>query len=503
MKKQNNLGFTIIELLVVIVVIGILAAITIVSYVGVQQRARDAVTKAELNNAKTKLAIYYAENGDSYPDTLSGLGIQTNPEYTYNYGKTSSGYCISMTLNSDNTQKSHILSSNGVVESGGCIKTWKQLTSGRVHTCGITSDDMAYCWGRNTVGQLGNNSTTNSSSPYPIYTGGLLNGKTIKSISTAAFHTCVIASDNEAYCWGQNSYGALGNNSTSQSLVPVLVQDGAMPEGSTIKKISVGTDYTCAIASNNLPYCWGQNGWGQLGDNSTANSSVPVQVYISGELNGKTVSSIATGERHTCVIASDSYAYCWGDNATGQLGDSTGSSKSYPVAVYRDFYLSGLTVKSVTADYFNTCVLASDNYEYCWGYNNTGQNGNNSTSMNTQPIPVYKTGVLNGKTILSISTGEYNNCAIASNSLPYCWGSNNNGQIGDNSITQRQIPTAITMTGVLSGKTMKSILSGYTISCVIASDDNAYCWGNNEYGQLGNGTTIESHVPVAVQEMSY
>ncbi|HZJ34747.1 MAG TPA: hypothetical protein VFD55_01900, partial [Candidatus Angelobacter sp.] len=171
-----------------------------------------------------------------------------------------------------------------VVDTTGVLsgKTIKSIKAGGAYrTCAIASDDQAYCWGFNGNGELGNNSTINSLVPVAVYTAGVLSGKTIKSIATGGSHNCVIASDDQAYCWGMNRSGPLGNNSSTSSSVPVAVNTTGVLNGKTIKSISASSEHTCAIASDNLAYCWGKNDYGQLGNGLGGNSYVPVFVFAS------------------------------------------------------------------------------------------------------------------------------------------------------------------------------------------------------------------------------
>ncbi len=513
-------GFTIVELLVVIVVIGIIAAITLVSYTGISQKATIATLQSDLSNGANKLKMYYIENG-SYPTSM------TNDGYG-NYCPTPSDarYCIKASLgttfdypaftpgSSPQTFVLNATSTNAITyritNNTGPVayqNGWLQVSSGESgFSCAIAIDNRAYCWGVNEAGvyQLGNNTSTESHVPVAVYSSGVLSGKTILAIATGYAHTCVIASDNKVYCWGFNSQGQLGNNSTTSSSVPVAVNTAGVLSGKTILSISAGAQQTCVIASDNNAYCWGYNNYGQLGNNSVTRSLVPVAVDTSGVLSGKTVLSIsAGGYAHVCVIASDNNAYCWGYNVQGQLGNNSVTLSKVPVAVDTSGVLSGKTILSISAGNTNmsgnTCVIASDNNAYCWGAGSWGQLGNNLWAESHVPVAVDTSGVLSGKTILSISASYGYTCAIASNNQAYCWGYNSIGRLGNNSTTSSSVPVAVNTAGVLSGKTILLISSGSDHSCVIASDNNAYCWGYNYFGQLGNNSTTESYVPVATQ----
>ena len=349
-------------------------------------------------------------------------------------------------------------------------KAWKQISVGDSISCGIASNNLAYCWS--------NNFTTVN----PVSTTGVLSGKTILSIAVGMDQACVIASDNLAYCWGSNTYGQLGNNSTVTSATPVPVNTAGILSGKTFKSISAGYYATCAIASDNLAYCWGSNMFSQLGNNLTADSLVPVAVYTSGVLSGKTILSMSSrSSGATCVIASNSLAYCWGLGNSGQLGNNTASPSKVPVTVYNTGVLSSKTILSTSISNGHTCAIASDNQLYCWGWNASGQLGNNLTVNSPIPVTVINTGALAGKTILSVSNGADFTCAIASDNRVYCWGSNTMAQFGNNTRVSSSVPVPIYDSGALSNKTINSISSGNNHACVIASDSQAYCWGDFGY----------------------
>jgi len=376
--------------------------------------------------------------------------------------------------------------------------TWLKISASYNHTCAIASNNLAYCWGQNTYGELGNNSTVDSLVPAAVYMGGILSGKTITAISAGDLHTCAIASDNQAYCWGANWNGQLGNNTTINSSIPVAVNISGVLSGKTIKSISGGFRHNCVIASNDLAYCWGNNG-GELGDGTTTTSSIPVAVVTSGALSGKTIKSItAANYGNTCAIASDNQAYCWGTNDYGQLiGVTRWYNSSVPVMISNSGALSGKTILSITIGYSYICAIASDNQAYCWGYDGGGGLGNNNVSVTLVASAINNTGALSGKTLSGIiSAGSNTTCVIASDSKEYCWGSA--GTLGVDTPSGSKVPIAVDTSGVLIGKTAIAIAPGRSHSCSIASDSYIYCWGNNSYGQLGNNSTVFSYVPVAL-----
>lgn len=506
----SSKGFTIVELLVVIVVIGVLAAITMVSFGSVQRRAVIASLQSDLKNSSIQLGIDYSENNDTYPISEAAangnMGLKKSFTTSYNYIKTGNDYCLSASYINDSSLVFRISSGDNIIQEGSCPHTWKQISTGAYHACGISYDNNVYCWGYNYYGQLGNNSADDSHIPVQVDQSGALSGKTIKSLSLGFDHSCAIASDDLVYCWGRNS-GMLGDNTESTySRVPVQLYSSGYLSGKTVLSIAMGEFHGCALASDGKVYCWGANTNGQLGDNKTSSNShvhVPVPVDMTGVLNNKTVKTISANEQHTCVIASDYQGYCWGRNYFGQHGDGNAYGDNLvPVAVSTSGVLSGKTLKSLIAGQYHTCAVASDDMAYCWGSNSYGELGDNMVSGNEShvPVAVKMTGtILQGKTIKSIMPGSNHTCAIASDDLAYCWGlSNSYGMLGNNSTGQSLSPVQVDRSTHLNNKTIKTISGVMMTDCIIASDSQGYCWGANWYGGVGNNSTTNSIVPSLV-----
>jgi alpha-tubulin suppressor-like RCC1 family protein len=365
------------------------------------------------------------------------------------------------------------------------------IAAGDHHTCAVAGG-QAYCWGENDKGGLGNNSTTDSAIPVAVDVSGVLAGKTVTSLAGGHLYTCAVA-DGQAYCWGYNIFGALGNNSGTDSNVPVAVDVSGVLAGKTVTSIAAGFVHTCAVADGRA-YCWGENVYGQLGDNSTTISRAPVAVDVSGVLAGKTVTAIAAGDFYACAVA-DGQAYCWGDNSHGQLGNNSTTDSSVPVAVDVSGVLAGKTVTSIAAGGDHTCAVA-DGQAYCWGYNVFGVLGNNSTTDSSVPVAVDVSGVLAGKTVTSIAAGDDHACAVA-DGRAYCWGLGGYGELGNASTTSSSVPVAVDVSGALAGKTATSIDAGSVHTCGVA-DEQVYCWGYNALGELGDNSTTNSTTPVIV-----
>lgn len=355
--------------------------------------------------------------------------------------------------------------------------------------------------GQGTSGQLGNGTLVKTASAGPIDMTGVLAGKTIKSISAGSATTCVIASDSKAYCWGYGSYGTLGNGGTANSATPVAV--GGILAGKTLVSIHAGSS-PCALDDAGVVYCWGYGHNGEIGNGVYADTNtLPAAITMTGALAGKTVKSLGTGNGSTnCVIGSDDLLYCWGGNGNGALGDGTTNNTPSPKLINFGA-LAGKKVKSVVST-GTTCAVDTNGAAYCWGLNSNGTVGDNSTVDRHSPVAVFATGALAGKTITSISSGGSSSCALDSAGKAYCWGSNNGGALGSTSIGGvYQTPQTVDTSGVLAGKSLVSISTGGMTTCGVTSDGGAYCWGYNGEGEAGDTTFALQHsFPVAVSSLA-
>lgn len=393
--------------------------------------------------------------------------------------------------------------------------------SGTYRTCAIMSGSL-YCWGRNARGQLGNNvyPGTNPENPssgdrnIPVKVAkqsGVLEGKTVTDVFSAEFHNCALA-EGKVYCWGYNNRGQLGNNTTTDSAVPVQV--GGALSGKAVTAIGGTGDTSCAIAEGKI-YCWGNNQYSTVGVGSTGGYYDEPQLVAIGGTSGLPASYVATKlatsgsrSRTMCAIADDQ-AWCWGRGGSGSIGNDASSDQSRPTRVFQQAgILLNKKVVAISQDGFNdstrrahVCAVATNSdgtggKAYCWGENNYGQLGINSTSDQDRPVAVRANvgDQLYNKTVTDVSVGLSHSCVIADGDV-YCWGLNSDGQIGDNTNNNRQLPTAVVkLTDGLLGKTISMIGGGSNRSCVVA-DAKTYCWGRNSEGQIGDGTLISRYAP--------
>ena len=381
-----------------------------------------------------------------------------------------------------------------------------KVSNGSYHSFGLTSDGRIYAWGRNTSGELGIGTTlARSNVPIAVKTTGTpMDGKVVKQVEGGGryegSHSIALASDGTVYTWGLNQYGQLGNNTTTNSRSPIAVQAAGTPlVGKTIVQVAAGADHSLALDSDGALYAWGSNAYGQLGNGTTTNSSVPVAVKIAGTpLAGKTIIQIVAGANHNMVLTSDGAIYTWGWNYHGQLGNNTKTNSNTIVAVQTiGTPLAGKKIVKIAAGQGHSLALTDDGMVYTWGRNDTGQLGNNATTDAMLPVAVTVTGTpMSNKTIVEIASGARHSLAIDSSGKVYAWGHNGSGQLGNNSTVNALTPVAV------QAPADKNIIqvsgSGWlgASSSALTSNGVVYSWGRDFDGQLGDGTNNDSYVPV-------
>jgi len=416
------------------------------------------------------------------------------------------------------------ISSTGRVEitngSGTVLKTYtavvkKSVTwpvSGTNRTCAILSNNV-WCWGKNNMGQLGDGTTSDSNIPVKVRSIGDMKYGKIIDIFTAQHHSCVLTqlgSNKKVYCWGSNEDGQLGNGSSgagNYSSVPVEV--GGTLAGKDVTSIGGTGDVSCAIVSGKI-YCWGRNNMGQLGFGNPGNPgfrATPVQINSGGHNrlpSNYFATKLATGGSRSqtmCTITTEKRAYCWGLARFGQMGIGpiSGNHYSYATRVkdlenVTDISQDGYTWASDHAYVSHTCAIASGRV-YCWGGAGRGQSGplgHGAFGAHFQPVQV------NGLpgVPLRIEVGIAHSCALVNdhgNKNVYCWGDNKLGQLGTNSNTPQFSTSPKTVHVGIGGlpptESVVDIAAGANRGCAIMTNKRSYCWGLNENGQIGDGTS--------------
>jgi alpha-tubulin suppressor-like RCC1 family protein len=358
------------------------------------------------------------------------------------------------------------------------------LAAGYTHACAVLIDGRAYCWGANDTGNLGTGTTTPSLVPVAVS-----GGHRFTRLAAGMQSTCGIASGGATYCWGYNGSGSLGNGSTADSYTPTAVASGQQ-----FTKISTGpgagSTHVCALTAAGTAYCWGENVSGQVGDGSTETRTTPWAV--SGSL---VFSELAAGDNHTCALTPTGQAYCWGNNSSGQVGQVdagaicgfggiTWNCSLVPVAVS-----GGLQFSTISAGGGFTCGVTVAGDGYCWGEGNDGQLGNGGTTGSAVPVRVSTT-----ERLAAIMAGYPGHaCALTTSGAALCWGRNGTGELGNGSTADSPIPVAVS-----GGLQFQSLVAGGQFSCGVTLLREAFCWGAGGSGALGSGGSGNSFVPVRV-----
>ncbi|NNF09058.1 MAG: signal peptidase I [Acidimicrobiia bacterium] len=357
---------------------------------------------------------------------------------------------------------------------------WERFVSvvgGEVHSCGVNDEGKVWCWGRNDKGQLGDGTTDDRTVPVEV-TG--LSGAA--RMTAGSSHSCVVKDDATVWCWGLNDEGQLGDNTGTDQSSPVqTVGAGGSGFLTAVTDVAAGDTHTCAIKTDGTVWCWGRNDKGQLGDGTTTNRTTPAQVT-----GITTAVAVGAGLKHTCVATSTGTVHCWGLNDHSQLGDGTTTNRTTPTQA------TGITTATdISGGESHTCAVTGTGTVHCWGRNDKGQLGDGTTTNRT--TPTQATGIT---TATDITTGAKHTCSTTSTATVYCWGLNDKGQLGDGTTTNRTTPTTVvdeTGTGTLTGILLTG--AGHNHTCAAHTTHTIYCWGLNNNGQLGNGTTNNTTTP--------
>ncbi len=348
------------------------------------------------------------------------------------------------------------------------------VAAGWGHTCAVTNIGDVYCWGNNEYAQSGY--APSGSWNLPVRIPGL---NDVSEITAGWSHTCALTSGGKVKCWGYNRDGELGNGEFTDSGTPVEV----IGLGTGATSVEAGDFHTCAISDDGGVKCWGKNKYGQLGDGTRNNSSIPV---VSGNIDSR-VSAVAAGWGHTCVLLVHGTVKCWGKNSNGQSGfDPIEGVLLDPHSV------AGLddSVFRISADGSQTCAITILYGLMCWGANDRGELGDGTLEDRSRPIAVM--GMTEG--IAEVSAGWNQTCGITTSGRVKCWGWNLFGQLGDGTTVSRTKPVDVIG---LAGRVVL-VEAGWGHVCAITEDGALVCWGNNTYSQLGDSTHTDSSIPRSV-----
>ncbi len=421
------------------------------------------------------------------------------------------GTTLTITTNDQgNTGSGGALSDSDTVSFTVRVGPFTQTSSGVAHTCGLSPEGAVFCWGDDANGQLGNGPGGSSQIPARVLgVGGTGFLQNITQVSVGSSHSCAIESDGNAFCWGGDASGQLGNGGASAgSQTPVQVLRGTQAGTSSflqnLTQISAGLAHSCAVISDGSAFCWGDDSFGQLGNGTENESQAPVQVSgVGGAGVLQNVTQISTGDAHGCAVTSDGSAFCWGDDTFGQLGNGAGNESQTPTRVLGvggAGFLQNIT--QISAGNAHGCAVMSDGSAFCWGADGSGQLGNGAagnSQIPTRVLGVGGTGFL--QNITQISVGNAHSCAVASDGNALCWGADGSGRLGNGggSVNSQTPASVLGAGGVGFLQNVTQISTGSAHSCAVGGDGNAFCWGSDGDGQLGTGgVSANSQAPAQV-----
>jgi alpha-tubulin suppressor-like RCC1 family protein len=356
------------------------------------------------------------------------------------------------------------------------------------------TDGSLWCWGNNSHGQLGTGDTRAEPTPIRIDRGelegsvaGVYLPQGSGDISSRTAFSCARRNDGTLWCWGSNEYGQLGTGNTQGSLQPVQVVD----LGTEVHAVSLGGGFACARKNDNSLWCWGANEFGQLGLGDTENRTRPEQVDAANL--GTDVRYASTGAIHTCARKTDGTLWCWGNNQNGQLGTGDTMPRTVPTRIESPDLSAD--VDAPAAGSMFSCATKTDLTLWCWGANQYGQLGVGDDSMRLSPAIVELPDLAGGVPL--ISAGGAHTCAAKSDGTLWCWGNNRSGQLGAGNKDNSSVPVQVKSEQF--GAQIGVVYAGGLHTCARNLDNSLWCWGSNQYGQLGIGSGPGRDTPVLVE----
>lgn len=370
------------------------------------------------------------------------------------------------------TANSYIASDPNNVKNG-----WKQVSVGKKASCGISFDDKLYCWGGSLYGtfeaDLGvSRELDKSTRPVAVILSNGLDDEKIEKVVNGYGGSCVTTESGKLYCWGYNSSWGYGGwpKTFEGTVTPFVFDGGGVFKDKKISDVFLNSDGGCAISSDSVIYCWGYT-------NSSQDTNKPIEINTSGLLKDKTITSVESRASTTCAVTDDQKIYCW-YNFSGNTVQSNEKIQSLtPIEIDTSGKLAGQKISKLSIGRDSVCVLTQSSNVYCWGSGSSGELGDGKKSTSKQLVQVTNSGVLKGVKIVSITSGESHSCVLSDAGKIYCWGDNYYGQLGDGTTNDSSVPIAVKTEGVLSAKRFVSVISYSDYTCAIDSDYQLYCWG--------------------------
>ncbi len=427
-----------------------------------------------------------------------------------------------------------------------------QAAVGNKFTIALTESGKVYTWGYNYYGQLGDGTTESSTTPINItYFLGLNSSDKVVQVFAGSYHAVVLTERGQVYTWGFNAYGQLGDDTTTNRKNPLNITNKIGDGTKKIVQLSVAPESNIVLTENDQVYSWGSNYYGQLGDGTTNNKKKPENITYNIPLTSDDkIKQLAIGNNHTMILTENGKIYTCGRNSYGQLGNDDFSNKAIPIELTNKISLSSKDkVVQISVGFYHSVALTELGQVYSWGYNNHGQLGDGTTTLSSQPINITdnigleddiviktivgynNTAVITQKgffymlgandysqlgigidiyvatpervaieeKILMISTSINHTIALSENGQVYIWGSNSNGQLGNGTTAKSNVPVNITQyIGVDTSDKIVQVSAGYYHTIALSENGQVYTWGSNAYGELGNGASENSNLPINI-----
>ena len=376
-----------------------------------------------------------------------------------------------------------------------------QIFLGGYHSSVITQEGVVYIWGRNMYGGLGDGTTTSKTTPIDITSElNLKSREIIIQMSLGNYHSAAVTSRGRLLTWGNNQYGQLGDDTTIDRLTPVdVTSQFNLNNDETIIQVAFNGVSSSAITSDGRIFTWGGK---TLEIGFIIPESVPVDITSEFNLNPEEkIIQVSLGGFHYSAITSEGRIFTWGKNDDGQLGDGTTTYSSVPIDITSQFSLTeDEKIIQASLGGSHSSVITSEGRIFTWGKNDSGQLGDGTTSDILTPNNITDDFSLNiEEKIIEISLGQTHSAAITSEGRIFTWGFNFGGKLGDGTTENRTNPTDITSQFNLDdNETIIHVALGLFHSSAITSKGRVFTWGENEYGQLGDGTNVNNSIPVDV-----
>lgn len=386
---------------------------------------------------------------------------------------------------------------------------FQKTASGEAHTLGLGLDGKVYAWGWNQYGQLGDGTIISVNTPKNIDSYLNLNGgERVIDVFAGMNYSSVLTSEGRVFTWGYNNSGQLGDGTTANKFIPTeITNQFSLGVGETIISIILGGFHSAAITSEGRVFLWGYNAHGQLGDGTVINKTTPTEITTQFSLGvGETITCITLGGSHSAAITSEERVFTWGYNGHGELGDGTVIDKSVPTEITSQFNLSvGEIVTNMSFGYYHSSAITSEGRVFTWGYNDQGQLGDGTYVHKSVPTDITANFNLEvGEKLIDISLGIHHSGAITSDDRVFMWGTNIYYQLGDGTNTNRNLPVDITSRFTLDAEEVNvALLLGGYFSVSMTSKHKVKLWGNNNVGQLGDGTNSWKSSPVRLKPNTY